>query len=132
MQTHKPADLKAHSLYKPKERSIPLGSAQWKKLRAQVLLNNPLCFYCGQEGKVVPADTVDHFDNNGSNNSLDNLVSCCHSCNSIKSAGRFEPRGCDVNGNPLDPEHEWNNHQKGSDDLPPPEAHTHHRNLGGS
>ena len=33
---------------------------QWKKIRARYLKENPLCVYCMKEGRVEPANVVDH------------------------------------------------------------------------
>ena len=131
MKTHRLSDLKSHSLYRPKERTISLGSSHWKRLRRQVLESNPLCFYCKLEGRITPADTVDHYDNNGSNNNPENLIPCCHSCNSKKGGGLYHPTGCDVSGRPADPEHEWNreNHEKGSASPPTPQSHAYFRKI---
>lgn len=99
------------SRYKPKARVIPLGSAAWQRLRAQVLAEEPLCRDCAARGLVTPATDVDHMDNNGDNNARSNLAALCHSCHSIKTAedmGKRTTRGCDVNGIPLDPNHHWN------------------------
>lgn len=99
------------SRYKPKKRAIPLGSAAWQRLRAQVLAEEPLCRDCAARGLVTPATDVDHMDNNGDNNARTNLAPLCHSCHSIKTAedmGKRTTRGCDVNGIPLDPNHHWN------------------------
>jgi 5-methylcytosine-specific restriction enzyme A len=34
--------------------------ADWKRLRSQFLLRNPVCVRCRRAGRVVPADTVNH------------------------------------------------------------------------
>lgn len=93
-------------------RTLPLTSTAWRKLRAYVLNESPLCEHCMDLGMTVPATDVDHVDGDPSNNSMANLQSLCHSCHSRKtrremngSAGTF---GCDANGMPLDPNHPWN------------------------
>ena len=51
--------------------------------RKHILANNPNCYWCGQI-----ADTTDHlieFDQGG-DNSTDNLVAACRSCNSKRGA----------------------------------------------
>ena len=61
--------------------------AIWQKLRLMVLRNDPLCYYCGQIGLVVPADTVDHMTplvRGGLRLARENLVPACKSCNSAK------------------------------------------------
>jgi 5-methylcytosine-specific restriction protein A len=37
-----------------------LNSSDWRKIRATHLRKHPLCVHCKDEGKVVPADQVDH------------------------------------------------------------------------
>lgn len=82
-------------------RVIPLSSYRWQRLRAAVLARDPLCRDCAQ-----PATDVDHDDGNPGNNAPANLVPRCHGCHSRKTmSGAI---GCDVHGNPLDPEHPWN------------------------
>jgi len=113
MRQHSPrAIAKKHSNYKAKERTISLHSGHWRRIREAFLSQNPLCFYCQQEGRVTPANTVDHFDNNGDNNDWNNYRACCASCHSRKTAGiDFGKRvswGCDRYGIPLDPGHDWN------------------------
>ena len=90
-------------------RTIPLNSASWRRLRARVLAEQPLCSVrpCGQ-----PATDVDHISGDPSDNSRTNLHGLCHSCHSTKTgrekAGLSGTWGHDVNGWPLDPNHPWN------------------------
>lgn len=92
-------------------RLLPLNSAAWRKLRRQVLAEQPLCQYC-PPGAVTPATEVDHKNNNPADNSRENLVSTCKPCHSIKTMadlyGRPARQGCDVDGNPINPSHHWN------------------------
>lgn len=67
-------------------RVLPLDSAKWRKLRAYVLHESPLCEHCIDRGLTVPATDVDHADGNPGNNSMANLQSLCHACHSIKTA----------------------------------------------
>lgn len=93
-------------------RTLALDGAAWRKLRALVLSDKPLCEHCERRGLIVQATDVDHKDNNPSNNERDNLASLCHSCHSLKTMadmGHDVYLGCDVNGMPLDPNHPWNN-----------------------
>ena len=92
-------------------RVLPLNSAAWAKLRKSVLNQQPLCQYC-PPGVITPANTVDHANNNPADNSRANLVSCCASCHSRKTAsdmhGRPPPSGCDEHGYPIGSDHPWN------------------------
>lgn len=92
-------------------RTLPLNSAAWRRLRAQVLNEVPLCEYC-PAGALTPAVAVDHKDNNPANNTRTNLVSCCVSCHSIKTVadmhGTVARMGCDADGNPIASGHHWN------------------------
>ena len=56
----------------------------WRKVRAKVIArDNGICQYCGEEG-----DQVDHVVSRkrGGDDSLDNLLTCCRSCNLRKSS----------------------------------------------
>lgn len=92
-------------------RLLPLNSDAWRKLRRQVLAEVPLCEYC-PPGVITPATEVDHKNNNPADNSRENLVSTCKPCHSIKTMadlyGRPARMGCDAEGNPINPEHHWN------------------------
>ena|SRR5690606_2567498 len=105
--------------YAPKKRFIPLGSAAWKRLRAQVLAEEPLCRWCAARGLVVPATDVDHIedsrDDYTDDNSRENLAPMCHECHSLKTArdmGKSVTLGCDTSGLPVDPDHHWNRSEK--------------------
>ena len=92
-------------------RTLALDGAAWRKLRASVLADSPLCEHCSKRGLIVLATDVDHIDDDASNNDRDNLASLCHSCHSRKTMADMGHRvkyGCDVNGLPLDPSHPWN------------------------
>lgn len=96
--------------------------AVWRRLRAQQLRAHPLCEDCMALGIVRPATDVDHrlaLKDGGEPLAFANLASRCHACHSAKTAhvdGAFgnarkshaPVKGCDVNGNPLDPNHPWN------------------------
>lgn len=92
-------------------RVLPLNSAAWQRLRRSVLAEQPLCQYC-PPGVVTPANTVDHGDFNPANNSRENLFSCCVPCHSVRTAASMHGRparlGCDMDGNPSNPMHHWN------------------------
>ncbi|MCY1358465.1 hypothetical protein D9M69_450010 [compost metagenome] len=98
-----------------KVRRVPLNSAAWKRLRAEVLADEPLCRACASRGLVVPATDVDHIINGegdySDDNSRANLQPLCHECHSLKTArdqGKSVTLGCDVSGLPIDPAHPWN------------------------
>ncbi|HHS7808891.1 TPA: HNH endonuclease signature motif containing protein [Pseudomonas putida] len=107
----KPLKPRANPKYKPKARVIPLSSPAWRRLRAQVIAEEPLCGWCLARGLYVPSTDVDHINNDGDDNRRQNLTGMCHSCHSIKTAqdmGKGTSRGHDLNGLPLDPAHPWN------------------------
>lgn len=89
-------------------------SARWRRRRDQQLKAEPLCRYCLDQGKAVPATVADHVEpHRGDAEAFwhGRLQSTCAPChNSIKQAlertGKL--RGCDVTGHPLDPNHHWN------------------------
>lgn len=99
----------------------PYNTATWKRLRKAKLAANPLCEYC-RDGKVTTANQVDHkvpIKAGGEPFGWDNLASSCQSCHSRKTAlmdggygrersDRMVIRGCDKDGQPLDPNHWWN------------------------
>lgn len=92
-------------------RLLPLNSAAWRKLRRQVLAEQPLCRHCAAQGLVVPATEVDHM-RGAADNSRDALQALCKPCHSIKTMadlyGRPARMGCDEQGNPINPAHHWN------------------------
>ncbi|HCF6069932.1 TPA: HNH endonuclease signature motif containing protein [Pseudomonas aeruginosa] len=98
-----------------KQRRLPLNSAAWKRLRAEVLADEPLCRMCAARGLVVAATDVDHIEDSrtdySDDNSRANLQPLCHECHSLKTArsmGKSVTLGCDVSGLPVDPAHPWN------------------------
>jgi 5-methylcytosine-specific restriction protein A len=138
-----PTAIKRHlpALLKPRyktlaernaRRTLALNGATWRKLRATVLREQPMCPVCEAEGKLVPAVDVDHIDNDASNNARDNLMGLCRPHHSVKTNvdhyGR-RVRGCDVNGIPLDPDHAWNVEKSPATDSHEPtcSSHAHRR-----
>ena len=63
-----------------KRRLYPTNSATWRKMRAAQLAREPLCRECGKDGKITPANTVDHVDGNSHNNDPNNHQSLCGPC----------------------------------------------------
>ena len=64
-------------------------SAAWRKLRAKVLMERPLCEECLKKGLVVPAQVVDHIVpivKGGEPLNESNLQPLCHRCHNAKSA----------------------------------------------
>ena len=91
------------------------GSARWRRLRALVLNEEPLCRLCERQGKTTAADTVDHIKEHKGDVALfydrDNLQPLCASCHSgIKRiADRHGySQAADANGFPIDSGHPWN------------------------
>lgn len=96
---------------------------KWLALRAVVLSEEPFCRICISNGTVPPnlSSLVDHIDGHAetiNDYRRENLQGCCMHCHGLKSIfedGGFggtreksAPRGCDANGNPIDPGHHWN------------------------
>lgn len=101
----------------------PYNTARWQRLRTLKLRTDPMCEACTTAGRIEVANTVDHrvpISAGGATfPALDGLASLCPSCHGAKTARGSEagavrtkralqPRkGCDANGNPLDPSHPW-------------------------
>lgn len=112
-----PPKFKNRTMYTPKARTVKLNSAAWKRLRAQVLAEEPRCRACATSGLVSAATDVDHISNDGDDNSRDNLQPLCHECHSSKTRAEMLGRpvtlkGCDASGAPLNPDHHWNRGEK--------------------
>lgn len=56
--------------------------ARWRRVRAMVLAEEPLCRECLRQGRVVPATDVHHIDGNVRNMRRENLEPLCHECHS--------------------------------------------------
>lgn len=113
----------------------PYSTAAWQRLRKRKLNEAPLCEDCLSRGRFVIAEQVDHIkairDGGEPFPSLTGLRALCPSCHSSKT-NRLDnphsygygtgPKGCDLNGMPLDPDHPWNNEpggQQGRGNNPP-------------
>lgn len=110
----------------------PYNTARWQRLRMRHLQLSPLCIACEAMGRLVPANTVDHVTpiSEGGDAFPDHsgLASYCPSCHGAKTARGSEagavrstkPRkGCDADGNPLDPSHPWHGKSLRADGLRP-------------
>ena len=66
------------------------SSTRWRKLRLIWLKSNPLCVYCQEQNKLIPAQVVDHIRPHKGDiymfYSVDNLQSLCKRCHDIKTA----------------------------------------------
>ena len=98
----------------------PYNSSRWKRLRQAKLRDQPLCEACPG---ITLASHVDHVhaisDGGLPFPGLGGLRSLCHSCHSqktargpeagaVKTSRPIQPRkGCDAQGNPIDPRHPW-------------------------
>ena len=98
----------------------PYNTAQWQRLRNAHLSLFPMCEGCEAMQRLSVANTVDHrlaiSDGGAPFPGHDGLASYCASCHGAKTARGSEagairsskPRkGCDADGNPLDPAHSW-------------------------
>lgn len=102
-------------------RAIPLNTARWQRLRAQVQAEEPLCRHCLSRGLTVPSTDCDHISGDPSDNSRENLQMLCHECHSRKTAadhGKRVSTGCDVDG--LTPE--WKKSLEENGDRPAPKS----------
>lgn len=88
---------------------------RWRNARKTFLASHPLCVYCLRVGRTTAATVVDHIQPHRGDQALfwdrENWQSLCATChNSAKQAEEKGSglRGCDVDGNPLDPKHRWN------------------------
>lgn len=88
IKTHKPKAMPAkYRTLKDRQgtRTLALNGAAWRKLRARVLAEQPMCADCYNAGRLTLATDVDHADNDPSNNERSNLIGLCHACHSAKT-----------------------------------------------
>ena len=106
-----------HIVWKREDRKMakwPYFTSTWQRLRLAKLAQDPLCEYCGP-GRITEAVHVDHrksISQGGDPWDWDNLASACESCHNSKSradarGAKWERKGCDKDGRPLDPNHWW-------------------------
>lgn len=88
---------------------------RWRNLREKQLKRQPWCVYCEQTKHKTKATVVDHIAPHKGDTRLfynpGNLQSLCKQCHDshkqrLERSGKL--RGCDEHGNPLDPNHHWN------------------------
>jgi len=77
---HKKAEQKRHDQERGTATQRGYDSRVWRKVRAMVLRDEPLCRRCKAEGKLTPATAVHHIDEDSRNNSRDNLEPLCQRC----------------------------------------------------
>lgn len=91
--------------------------SDWEKIRKQVLKRDQhLCQPCHIEGRLTVANQVDHIipKARGGTDDPTNLQAICGWCHKKKTAneGRYR-KGCDAEGNPVDPDSHWNREAPG-------------------
>lgn len=91
------------------------STASWKRLRKAQLQAMPWCAYCLQLGIRTPATVADHIKPHKGNTelfysplNLQSLCKCCHDGAKKRLEMTGSLIGCDVTGQPLDPNHHWN------------------------
>jgi 5-methylcytosine-specific restriction protein A len=65
---------------------LPTNSEAWRRIRAIVLSEQPLCEECNRQNRTTGASVVDHINGDASDNRRENLQSLCPSCHSKKTA----------------------------------------------
>lgn len=97
----------------------PYNTTAWRNLRRAKLSDQPLCEVCLRREVVTIAEAVDHVVSIAKGGEpfppLTGLMSLCTSCHNSKtrrvdsadSKGGSRWKGCDVDGNPIDPDDEW-------------------------
>lgn len=94
--------------------------SRWQKARAGFLRSHPLCALCAAVGRAELATVVDHITPHRGDQALfwdranwQPLCAPCH--NAVKQAEEKSGflRGCDEDGNPIDPSHRWNRAARG-------------------
>ncbi len=73
-------------------RTLALNGTAWRRLRALVLTEQPLCEHCREAGVLRLAGEVDHIDNDPANNNRANLAALCKSCHSRKTRRDFNQK----------------------------------------
>ena len=66
------------------------SSGRWTKVSKWYRKNNPLCVHCKEQGRVTPAQLVDHIveiKDGGAEYDESNLQSLCKACHNVKTFG---------------------------------------------
>ncbi|MFA5593217.1 MAG: HNH endonuclease [Micavibrio sp.] len=79
-------DNKARARQRQAKRALPTNDRRWRRLRALVLQEQPLCALCAQAGLVKAASVVDHINGDALDNDRSNLQALCASCHARKTA----------------------------------------------
>ena len=107
-------------------RTLALDGAAWRRLREVILFRDPLCVCgCGR-----PSTDVDHINNDPTDNDMDNLAGMareCHSRKTQRDQGHKVAMGCDADGYPLDPDHDWQKSRESLGDKPTGSLYAHRR-----
>ncbi len=78
-------------------------SVMWRRFRAWYLGKHPLCEQCEREGRLIPADMVDHvieIKDGGALTSEENAESLCWKCHAVKTAAvKNHRKSCGYNRN---------------------------------
>jgi 5-methylcytosine-specific restriction enzyme A len=79
-------DSAARARKRQQKRAWPTHGPIWRRLRARVLSETPLCAACERNGRITVATVVDHIDGDAMNNARTNLQALCAACHSAKTA----------------------------------------------
>lgn len=94
-------------------------TARWQRIRTAQLRAEPLCQRCKREGRITAATVCHHMDKASKENPetffdgpFESRCKPCHDTieQSIERLG-YE-KGCDADGNPVDPAHPWSKKKK--------------------
>lgn len=93
---------------------------RWQQASAGYLRKHPLCAMCEQIDHATPATVVDHITPHRGDMQLfwdrenwQGLCKPCHDRHKSRQERGGRLAGCDVNGNPLDQSHHWNEAKAG-------------------
>jgi len=79
----------------PKETDPFYLSVRWRRFRGWYLRNHPLCELCEREGRLTPAQMVDHIielKDGGDRLSEENAQALCWKCHNVKTAAEQKRR----------------------------------------
>lgn len=79
-------------------RTLALNGAAWRRLRASVLSEQPLCPRCQEAGYLVSAKEVDHIDGDATNNERGNLEGLCKLHHSQKTGRQVQQQKSPATG----------------------------------